>query len=76
MVSFGRLQETMHLDPPEIDRIQRYVTPLATAIRNARLFDETRAARAEAIESCKAKSQFLANMSHELRTPPERNNRL
>jgi signal transduction histidine kinase len=69
VVSFGRLQETMHLDPEEIDRIQRYVTPLATVIRNARLFDESRDARAEAIHSSQAKSQFLANMSHELRTP-------
>jgi len=69
VVSFGRLEDTMFLDPREIDRIQRYVTPLATVIRNARLFDESRAARAEAIESSKAKSQFLANMSHELRTP-------
>jgi len=69
VVSFGRMRETMFLDPEEIDRIQRYVTPLATVIRNARLFDETREARADAIESSRAKSQFLANMSHELRTP-------
>jgi len=69
VISFGRLHETMHLDPEEIDRIQRYVTPLATVIRNARLFDETRDARAEAVESNRVKSQFLANMSHELRTP-------
>ena len=59
----------MHLDPEEIDRIQRYVAPLATVIRNARLFDESRGARAEAVHSSQAKSQFLANMSHELRTP-------
>ena len=69
VVTFARVQESMQLGPEEIDRIQRYVTPLATVIRNARLFDETRAARTEAIESNQAKSQFLANMSHELRTP-------
>lgn len=69
VVSFGRLQKSMFLEPPEIDRIQRYVTPLTTVIRNARLFDESKAARADAIESSRAKSQFLANMSHELRTP-------
>ena len=69
VVTFARVQESMQLGSDEIDRIQRYVTPLATVIRNARLFDETRAARTEAIESNQAKSQFLANMSHELRTP-------
>ena len=69
VVTFARVQESMQLGTDEIDRIQRYVTPLATVIRNARLFDETRAARTEAIESNQAKSQFLANMSHELRTP-------
>lgn len=69
VVSFGRLQDSMHLETQDVDRIQRYVTPLATVIRNARLFDETRKAKAEAIESNQAKSQFLANMSHELRTP-------
>ena len=53
----------------EIDRIQRYVTPLSTMIRNARLFEEAQSARAEAVHSSQAKSQFLANMSHELRTP-------
>jgi len=69
VITFGRMQNSMQLSSDEIDRIQRYVTPLATGIRNARLFDETRAARAEAVESSQAKSQFLANMSHELRTP-------
>ncbi len=69
VITFGRMHEPMQLTRSEIDRIQRYVTPLATGIRNARLFEETRAARAEAEESNQAKSQFLANMSHELRTP-------
>ncbi len=69
VITFARVNDSMQLGPEEIERIQRYVTPLATVIRNARLFDETRAARAEAIESNKAKCQFLANMSHELRTP-------
>jgi len=69
VITFGRMQRSMQLSTDEIDRIQRYVTPLATGIRNARLFDEARAAKAEAVESSQAKSQFLANMSHELRTP-------
>ena len=63
VVIFARVQETMQLGTDEIDRIQRYVTPLATVIRNARLFDETRAARTEATGSNQAKRQFLANNS-------------
>jgi signal transduction histidine kinase len=59
----------MDLSPEEVNRIQRYIAPLAIVIRNAHLLEEAEVARSQAIESSNAKSQFLANMSHELRTP-------
>ncbi|GEM_PF-431240 len=41
----------------------------ATALENARLYEEQRATAEQLRELDKLKSQFLANMSHELRTP-------
>ncbi len=42
---------------------------VGTALRNARLFDQAKEARAAAEQANQSKSAFLANMSHELRTP-------
>jgi signal transduction histidine kinase/CheY-like chemotaxis protein/ligand-binding sensor domain-containing protein/heme exporter protein D len=42
---------------------------VGVAIQNARLFEETRQARATAEEADAAKSSFLSTVSHELRTP-------
>ena len=69
VLTLARKHETMSLSPDEVSRIQRYIAPLAVVIRNAHLLKEAEAARADALESSRAKSQFLANMSHELRTP-------
>jgi len=52
---------------------QRLLSTIASAvgvaIHNARLFDETRQARAAAEQADAAKSSFLSTVSHELRTP-------
>jgi signal transduction histidine kinase/CheY-like chemotaxis protein len=52
---------------------QRLLTTIAAnvgvALQNARLFEETRKARAAAEEADAAKSAFLSTVSHELRTP-------
>lgn len=52
---------------------QRLLSTIASAVgvalHNARLFEETRLARAAAEEADAAKSSFLSTVSHELRTP-------
>jgi signal transduction histidine kinase/DNA-binding response OmpR family regulator len=69
LIYFGNTRGELNLGKEDIERIERYVTPLATAIQNARLFAEMEVARAAAQEANQTKSVFLANMSHELRTP-------
>jgi signal transduction histidine kinase/DNA-binding response OmpR family regulator len=69
VIYFGHTRKPFHLTDFELEKIQRYVTHVATAIRNGRLFEESQRARAEAVQANHAKSAFLANMSHELRTP-------
>ena len=66
---FGNISEPMSVSRADILSIERYVTQLASAIRNARLFEESRQARAAAERANEAKSRFLATMNHELRTP-------
>ena len=66
---FGNTTAPISVDRSDVLSVERYVTQLATAIRNARLFEESRQARAAAEQANAAKSQFLATMNHELRTP-------
>ena len=68
-IYFAALDEPFDLDSEEIKVIERYVTQLGTAIRNAQLFQAAEASRLEAETANETKGTFLANMSHEIRTP-------
>jgi len=62
-------REPFSLDDDDIQSIERYVTQMSTAIRNAQLFQSAEVSRAEAESANETKGTFLANMSHEIRTP-------
>lgn len=68
-IYFGDTRQPFQLSDGEIRSIERYVTHVATAIKNSRLLEQAETARAGAEEANQTKSRFLANMSHELRTP-------
>jgi signal transduction histidine kinase len=62
-------RQTNRFDEEDLRILTSLAEQIAIAVRNAQLFEETKAAREAAEQANKVKSQFLANMSHELRTP-------
>jgi signal transduction histidine kinase/CheY-like chemotaxis protein/HPt (histidine-containing phosphotransfer) domain-containing protein len=68
-IFFSAQQEPFDLSEQKIKSIERYVTQMGTAIRNAQLFQAAEKSRHEAESANETKGTFLANMSHEIRTP-------
>jgi signal transduction histidine kinase/DNA-binding response OmpR family regulator/HPt (histidine-containing phosphotransfer) domain-containing protein len=68
-IFFSASEKPFDLSEREITSIERYVTQMGTAIRNAQLFQAAEESRQEAETANETKGTFLANMSHEIRTP-------
>lgn len=69
VLSVQSTQEEGLFSEKDVRLLSTIAAGVSTALQNARLFEQTQQARADAEQANAAKSAFLANMSHELRTP-------
>jgi signal transduction histidine kinase/CheY-like chemotaxis protein/ligand-binding sensor domain-containing protein len=69
VISVQSTEEEGRFSENDLRLLATIAANVGVAIENARLFEETRQARAAAEEADAAKSAFLSTVSHELRTP-------
>jgi signal transduction histidine kinase/CheY-like chemotaxis protein/ligand-binding sensor domain-containing protein len=69
VISVQSTEEEGRFSEADMRLLATIAATVGVAIENARLFEETRQAKAAAEEADAAKSAFLSTVSHELRTP-------